>query len=391
MPGYVDYDVVVDPDDIRTGMLADLAANVGISTAELNEGDPLVALSEVAALRIAETRVVMADIARAAFRDSGLKIDGLAYISEAKATIESTWTMVDDAGYTIPSGSRVVYPVSGTDRVAFETTAAVTVDPGDTQATGVQLRALAAGTAANDLPAGPLVPIDAYAFLAPVDPVVSTSTSSGGVDAESDIAYLERLAAFRRRRSDRLILAEDFALAATDHPEVHRALALENYDPDNPEDEAERHVTVAVVDADGAELSTDAKDEVLAILEARREINFVGHVIDPTYTAITVAFTATALTGHDPATVRAAAIAAVESWLSPARWGGGAESPPQWRDETVSAFEVAAVLDAVTGLDQVTSVTVNGGTAPVTLAGVAPLPASIDHPTTPSTVDGTVT
>lgn len=388
MAGYVDYTVAVDPAKIVAGALAELAAWIGVDPAALNEGDPVVAAVEVAALRTAETRVVMADIARAAFRDSGLKIDGVAHVAAEHATMESAWAMVDAAGYTIPAGTRVAHRISGDWLVAFDTAAEFTVAPGATVAAGVEVRALVAGAAANGLGPGALVLVDP---LTAVASVVSTTSSAGGVDAESDLAYVDRLAAFRRRRSDRLILPADFESATEEHPSVARALAVANYDPAAPLVDSERHVTVAVVGAGGDALPNGDQAEVLAILEARREVNFVGHVIDPTYTAVAVAFTATALAGYDPAAVQAAAIAAVEAWLSPARWGGGSESPAAWRDETVTVYEVGAVIDRVAGVDQVLTVSLDGGAAAITLAGVAPLPAATGHPTTPSTISGTVT
>jgi hypothetical protein len=54
----------------------------------------------------------------------------------------------------------------------------------------------------------------------------------------------------------------------------------------------------------------------------------------------------------------------------------------------VRYLEVATVINNVDGVDHITDLTLNGGTADVPLDGVAPLPASVDAGTT---ISGTVT
>lgn len=145
-------------------------------------------------------------------------------------------------------------------------------------------------------------------------------------------------------------------------------------------------VTVAIVGEDGQALPQSTKDALAAEMELRREINFVVHVIDPTYTTIAVTFTVVTAAGYEAATVEAAAEAAVAAYLDPSVWGGGDQSPPEWRtpSDTVRYLEVASLLDRVEGVDYVSALTVNGGTADVVLAGVAPL-------TQPGVIDGTAT
>jgi len=147
---------------------------------------------------------------------------------------------------------------------------------------------------------------------------------------------------------------------------------------DNP---VPRKVSIAVHDVNGLALGSTAKAEVAAMLEAMREVNFALDVIDPTITAIDVTFTAVAVTDWDPDTVRAAAIAALQRYLSPATWGAPAEGEqPGWVDEPVVRFlEVAAVLNAVPGLRWVTDLRIGLegrtlGAADVTLPGPAALP-----------------
>ncbi|WP_370325305.1 baseplate J/gp47 family protein [Euzebya sp.] len=381
---FVDYPLPVDPVDLTVRQIAQLEAQTG---AAVNEGHPLVAAVEGVMTRIAELRLTVVDVTRAAFRDSGVKIDGVAFIDAAPATVETTWTMVDDAGYTIEPGVRMAYRLAGDRFVQFELVDPLTIDPGDTTATGVVMQAITAGSHANGLEPAGLVPVDQ---LAAVASVVTTSTSAGGVDAESALEYVNRLVAFRRRRGDRLITPENFADAALEHPEVARAVAIANYDPDTGATDAERHVTVIVHNDLGLPVTAGAKADILATFEARRELGFIGHVIDPTYTGVDIDFTATAQTGYDPLEVRAAGIATVTTWLSPAN--AGARASGEWAAELIIyPTEIAAALDRVAGLELITEVLVNGGRDPVVLPGIAPLPSPVDADDDPSTVTGTVT
>jgi uncharacterized phage protein gp47/JayE len=435
--GYVDYPLIVDPEQLVQQALAQLRAATG---APLNETHPLVALLEAVIYRNAETRVITADVARAIYRDHGRKIYGIVPVEAASATAESTWTAADDAGYTIPAGTLVTYATSGDRRIALRTLEETVIPPGSTQATGVELEAVIVGSHANGLATGPVAVVEQFATTFTV---VTTTVTAGGVDAESDAEYVDRLTAeIRAASTGGLVLPLDYETAARRVAGVHRALVIDLYAPGRvltdaattntdatvtsatgaftdadigrsvtgtgipggatiasvnsatsielsaaatataagvmlslgPLTDQERTVTVAVVDEDGAAVSAPVKAEVLAELEDRREANFLFYVVDPDFTAITVDFTAVAVDGADEVAVEAAAIAAVEAYLDPGEWAGGSESPPAWRDAPVRYLELAALLNNVDGIDHLTGLTLNGGTADVTLSGVAPLP-----------------
>jgi hypothetical protein len=152
----------------------------------------------------------------------------------------------------------------------------------------------------------------------------------------------------------------------------------------------EKSITVAVVDDAGADPGSLIRAEVDDLLQAMREVNFNVHVIAATYTQVDVAFTAVCLPDAVASEVEAVAEAAVTDALSPANHGrpnsgGLTELGVLWYDTPLVRYlEVAAVLDRVEGLDYVSSLTLNGGTADVALAGPAGLP-------TVGTVAGTVT
>lgn len=369
--GYVDYPATIDVDAIVAQSLAALQSALGIT---LNEGNPLVALLEVAALREAETRVVMTDVSAAAFRDFGQKVVGVEPIEAASATMTVQFTVKDTAGYTIPSGTRVVYKRTGSDLVGFATTAALTITPGNTTGT-VEAAAIVAGDDANGLEAASLTLLDP---LSHVTAVASTATSSGGEDAETALEYLDRLSDELRLLTLVPRLEGEFAQVALRVPGVGRARDIRGWDAVEELADQPGHVTVAVTDVDGAPVGSTVKDAVEALLtsEDRRALNVVVHVVDPESVAITVDFVGVSLPGYDPVTVASDAVAAVEAWLSPANWAANTDGT--WGDETIVRYqELSALLHNVDGFDRWTSLTLNGGTSDVNMAPddeVAPLP-----------------
>jgi hypothetical protein len=148
----------------------------------------------------------------------------------------------------------------------------------------------------------------------------------------------------------------------------------------------ERTVGVSAVDAEGVVVSPTVQANLIAFLNAFRELNFIVTFIQPTYEVINAIFTIRCASNVlNTAAVIAAAEAAVTSFLSPATWGGGAQSPPFWDtgSNVVRYFQIADVIGNTPGVAFVESLTVNGGTTDVTISGVAAL-------TEPGTVTGTL-
>lgn len=141
-------------------------------------------------------------------------------------------------------------------------------------------------------------------------------------------------------------------------------------------DDLPRAVHVVVVDENGEEVPDEVREAVDADLQGRREINFLVTVGDPTYTVVDIDFHITVADGFDKPDTLVAAKAALESWISPANWGGGDQSPPSWNDADISVrlLEAAHVLYQVDGVEAVTTITLNAGTADVALAGPGGLP-----------------
>jgi hypothetical protein len=161
-------------------------------------------------------------------------------------------------------------------------------------------------------------------------------------------------------------------------------VAIDNYNPANGTYNNERMVAVAAVDVNGAAVSPTVKANVDAYLQANREINFIVNVIDPKFTTINVATTVVALAGFTQAAVQSSVVASIQQYLSPATWGqdptitqsSGSQS---WIETpTVYYNEVITAISNTPGVNRVTALTLNGGTADVPLA----TPAALTQPGT---------
>jgi uncharacterized phage protein gp47/JayE len=323
----------------------------------------------------AVTRDVARTVGDDIFKWFGQTLVGIDPIEAEYAEVTSTWVMTDTSGYTVDAGTLVGIRLTGDTLYAFEVADTFTVDPGDDTGWNITLRSREPGEASNGLGGNGVVAemIDALGF---VQSVTLNGVTDGGLNAETSSAFLTRLREEFRLLAPRPIVAGDFAVFARRVPGVHRAVDIPNYDPGTDTYDNERMVTVAVVGSDGQPVGPAVTAEVEAYLDSQREVNFVVHVIDPTYTVVDVDFTITTRPEVDSAAVLEAVRDAIANFLDPAVWGGGDESPPNWhRDDTVvRLLEMSHVIYRVNGVDDVLALTINGGAADVVLAGIAPLP-----------------
>lgn len=383
--GYIALPVTTDPDQLAADALAYLALQQPGWVAR--EGHLEVWLIRAFARMCAETAAVSAQVPLSIFQFFGSQLLGLAPITGSAAGMNSTWTLTDSLGHLIPAGTTVAYRVSGTQNLLFQTVADVTVPAGQNQTAvgGVSLVAVSAGAAGNGLAPAALAPVDALAFVASV---VSTTKSAGGQDAETQAAYLDRLAAELQLLAPRPIIPSDFAALARNQPGVSRAAALDGYNPADGTSNNVRMVAVAVVDAAGAALPTAAKTVVAAALQAQRELNFVVNVVDPTYSSVKVTAQLVCAPGYNTDQVTAAATAAVNAYLSPATWG--TDAGLTWvNTTTVRYLTIGGILRDIPGVRYVASLQIGVGNgalaaADATLTGPIPLP-------TPGTINITTT
>lgn len=346
------------------------------------EGAPEVALAEEIGRETAATNARAATAVELAFAGIGETVFGLPALLGAQATMLVELT-VTGAGAGVPAGFTVVGINADGVEVAFELPEQVTAGGPTVQ---VVMRARDVGVLSNTVPVGPLTVVTSTST---VSAAAALEASTGGVDAESVTAYLSRLVDYIATLRPGGVRARDLATLARNVTGVHRALGVDLYDPTIPSTTAERTVTVFPVDVDGLPVNAGVAAEVEQVLEDVREVNFIIHVDDPTYTPVQVNFAAVAETGADPALVQANVHAALAAHLSPASWGSTPVDPTSWTETTtVRYLDLARIAGSAEGVAYLTTLTLNGGTGDVALPGPAALPAPLTGDN-PSTITGT--
>lgn len=348
------------------------------------------AVSEVGA----EVRSLAVDVPTSIFSTYGSRILNVPPRIAMSANGLATFTALDDAGYTLDTGATFALARSGNDLVAYQTLQPADIAPGATTVTDVPFTAVETGYDGNGL-SGEGQMLDALRWVESVTVPVQTH---GGQDAERPEDYVDRLANLFPAVALRPILPLDFAILTLQLiPGVGRAVAMNLYDPALDTWDNVRTVTVMVAKPDGTVCDQPTKDEIEAMLEALREINWVCYVIDPIYEPVDVDFTVVAYVGQDDTAVQEGCVAEVEAFLqpynyrlgemSPAIAGGEVVNPPVAgalpRQQVIYVNEVIALLDRCLGVDRVVGVTINGAPGDFTLTGPYSLP-------TPGAVTGVV-
>jgi Baseplate J-like protein len=163
-------------------------------------------------------------------RALGTKLFGVPYLTGSSAMAVVQVTAQDtDGPYTVVAGTDLL--LNGT---AFVTIADLTIPNGSTTG-NVIVAATLSGTTSNGFgnPASFVSQIDW------VSAVSAVTSSSGGIDPESDNDYQDRLIQELRLQAPRPITAADYATmalsfqpaAGTDQEEVGRATAIDGYSP----------------------------------------------------------------------------------------------------------------------------------------------------------------
>lgn len=384
MTSFYEIPITIEPEQMVEDCFADMAER--FPGWEPAEGNPETFLIRALVYRLfVPLAELAADVPAEVFHRFGEEIVALAPDEAQAATVETTWTMIDDSGYTIPEGTQVDIAATGSEAVGFRVVEEVLVPNGSTATSAgeVLLEAIEPGAAGNDLP-GPATLVDALAY---VDSIALVGTPAGGADAEDPDVYLSRLAATMQTLSTTPIIARDVEILARNVSGVTRAVALDNFDPgvDDPDDpgtwDSEKTTTVVVHGPDGAACSAPVKAEVESELAARREENFAFHVEDPDYATINVNFAVTPLSGFEQGTVDADVIAALTEALSPGAWGA---LPPDeetaWVNRpTIYYQDLSTLVNNVEGVDIHTTLEfeidgVGFASVDVEMPGAAPLP-----------------
>jgi Baseplate J-like protein len=278
-------------------------------------------------------------------------------------------TCADLLGHTIPGGTRFYVPTAdGTGAVVMLVEAPGITIPVGSSTGVVSLIGDVYTDAANGVPAGTLVtPLSPLAFL---ESATLATPVADGRSPETDAVWRDRGVNRLSRLSEALVLPRHFQAAALEHPGVARAVVVDNTDPgtsgvgDDP-----GHVTVAVLGDGGALLSTGAKTEVQADLQEDSHSALTVHVTDVAISTVTLSVAVHLSDSTDPTAVTTAVRQAIIAYLNPLTWDGGT---------TVRRNELIALVDRVSGVDYVSSVTITGanGAGDLVLATASTVPTA---------------
>lgn len=184
------------------------------------------------AAKAAENRTLASDVPDTIFATMGATLFAVPPIDDVAATGNTTWTLIDTVGHTIPAGTTIGFRNTTNDLILFDTVSDVIIAPGDsvTAAGEVAIRAVDPGTGGNVLSGT----VSLITTLDWVSSIAIVGTTGGGIDAETNDVYLNRLSEELQELSTVPILPADFARAAKKaDPGVFRALAIDMYLPLN--------------------------------------------------------------------------------------------------------------------------------------------------------------
>lgn len=386
MTEYLDIPFESDPDALAQEAFDFLQAQ--IANWQPSEGNLDVWMIRATARIAAEVQDIASTVPTTIFRYAGANLFSLPPIDALPALGQTTWVMADNAGYTIPAGTLVGLRISGDTLIPFQTVNDVVILAGatSTAAGEVQIQAVNAGSEGTGL-TGTMELIDSIANVSTITLVAATT---GGIDAESDEEYLNRLTLELQLLTPRPIVPTDFSALALTVPGVHRALTLDGYDPNTGTFDNERMISIALLDANGENVSAGIQLSVFNLLDTSREVNFIINVLDPTYTTVDVTFQVKTEPGWtDVADVASRVAIAIEDFLSPASWGlpSSGDTIIWIPEDTVRYLKLGEIINQVEGVQHIVSLVVglNGGAqtaADQILTGAAPLP-------TPGVITGT--
>ncbi len=226
----------------------------------------------------------------------------------------------------------------------------------------VPVRATTAGAAANAITANSALDVlDAIPYAVSV---ALSGSLSGGADAETDAAYIERASTRLARVTSSLVVDDHFTAYTLENPAVKRAKTYDLWDGVGAYDSTDLgYVTVAVYGSQ-EQVAAGTRTTLQTEMDERCAAMITPVVIQATVSTINVAATVVALAGYSTDDVRDACEAAVRAYINTDTW--------VW-DASVIDTEISAVLSDVAGVDYVSPGTVSpsGTTAITTPAGLA--------------------
>lgn len=366
MADYIELALVDDPDalleigvDYMEGAISGFVARPGNVETVLLEAE-----SQIAAEVVQQAE----QVPPFAFAYAGEALFGIAPHAAVPATATATITFaVDTPATMVASQSMISVPHPSGTAVIFTTDTDVNAPQGGGNVL-VGVTALEAGADSNGA-------FGASQFIDDIDGVqaVATTTTAGGVDAESSEDYLDRLSDALTLLAPRPILPNDFAVMARQTTGVGRTTAIDLYQPGTNDNLAAgtpggplnvegtpvnagaglspvaRCVTTVITGENGQPPTQALMHQVWQSLDGAREVNFLAYVIAPRYTTIGVKASVKAFPGYTAADVQASAAAMLTKWLDPNQYGlSGSDT---WTvDNVVRIYEAIDWLNRADGV-----------------------------------------
>jgi hypothetical protein len=366
MPEYLDFQIETDPETIAQLGFDEMAARIPGWDPIVGEIDT--ALIQAAARIASQVRASAGVVPIGVFR----------YLADQFGLVPRTgtpWQVIctinwDDAlNHTIPAGTVWAVTVGVGDVRSFTNAYDIVESDGDATNNNVLLISSDLAQDNSDVLVGSTVATTGTLDGNP-DGIV-TVEAYGGQQSETDDEFFQRLIRRFALNTAAPILPGDFAALALDvAPIGSRAIAIDGYDAVALTSGNARTVTIVCIDQTGAPLSATMKSDILAYVASKREINWNVYVIDPVFFTVSVKWTAHAIPGFATATVNAAIVAAVNAYLSGARWGlPSIETYSNWTQlegwDKVRLGELYELINAVDGVAYVDTLNlVAGGSAP---------------------------
>lgn len=319
-------------------------------------------------------------IAPSVFEIFVTQILGIQPVDAVQASGSATIVLTDNsADLTILAGAAL--DVNG---VPFLTTQdAVFVHSGSTSAT-VTIGAFDGGVSGNNLsgPATMTAP-----SLTRVDHITVAASTSGGVDAEDGLTFINRAADELPTLSPKSIYLSDLAQIARSDVEVLRALPIKGLLGASTNVVGAASVVLQSIAGGETLVSAPGKARVLANLvdEDNLIVNVQVAVLDPTFNDIDVGYTATVYSGQDTTSLQGIIDAAIVNYFDSTKWGvpNTDRTNLEWVEEkTVYINDLYRIIGDVVGVHHVGSVqlALHGnvlGSANLTLTGPGALPGNI--------------
>lgn len=222
---YISFPVTVDPNALLLAAIADIQAQIPGWVPR--DGHLEVIVLEEAAQMMSTVAAIASQVPMSIFMAFG-QLVGVKPLPGTRATVPATITMIDDAGYTIPAGFQVAFPLSGNQRIVFTLQLPLVIPSGDTTGAATFV-CETVGSFPNGLPAATTLQLQQT--FAQIVSIVTTAVVSGGVDPDTVTTYINRLSEELTLLAPRPILPIDFAEMAQNVEGVFRALAIDGLSP----------------------------------------------------------------------------------------------------------------------------------------------------------------